>query len=272
MAHPPPLPAAACPAAAGLLLLLLLLLLSPLAAAGRAATDPAATDSAAPDPCPPLLASRPLPAAPAAAPAPQPAAPEQPIEPAAGDYRHRLNPSPHGWVHRSHWCIWLQPAAGEGASAPWDERWHQAVRAALAQWQELLPITLVTAPERAQVHLYRRRPPLRSTAGGMRASHGRAELSLRQVQRPREEKLHWQPEPLVEVMISPGQHQRAIQATALHELGHAFGLWGHSDQAGDAMAAVPGAMPVLTLSPRDRATLRWLRDQPSLFKLEAASP
>lgn len=266
MAHSKPLAAAGFLAAAGSLLLL-----NPLAAASNSASN-SATDPAAPDPCPELLASRALPAAPVAAPGPQPAAPEQPMEPAAGDYRHLLKPSPHGWIHRSHWCVWLQPAAGKGASALWDERWLQAVRAALAQWQELLPITLVAEPERAQVHLYRRRPPLRSTAGGMRASHGRAELSLRQVQRPQGEQLHWQLEPLVEVMISPGQHQRAIQATALHELGHAFGLWGHSDQAGDAMAAVPGATPVLTLSPRDRATLNWLQHQPTLFKPEAASP
>ena len=68
----------------------------------------------------------------------------------------------------------------------------------------------------------------------------------------------------MEVLISPGQAPQGIQATALHELGHAFGLWGHSDRAGDAMAAQPGAKPVLELSPRDRATLRWLQGQPGL--------
>jgi predicted Zn-dependent protease len=65
----------------------------------------------------------------------------------------------------------------------------------------------------------------------------------------------------VEVLISPGQRAAASQATALHELGHAFGLWGHSDQPGDALTAVPGAEPVLRPSPRDRATLLWLRSR-----------
>jgi predicted Zn-dependent protease len=68
----------------------------------------------------------------------------------------------------------------------------------------------------------------------------------------------------VTVLISPGQAPLAIQATALHELGHAFGLWGHSDQAGDAMAVKPGPTPILDLSERDQRTLRWLQQQPGL--------
>jgi predicted Zn-dependent protease len=114
----------------------------------------------------------------------------------------------------------------------------------------------VNQPERAQVRILRRRPPLR----GGRASHGRAELRLAVVQRQEQRQL----EPQVLVQISPGQRSSAIQATALHELGHAFGLWGHSDSPGDAMAAVPGPTPVLELSPRDRATFLWLQQQPGL--------
>ena len=74
------------------------------------------------------------------------------------------------------------------------------------------------------------------------------------------------------MLISPGQRQLAIQATALHELGHAFGLWGHSDDPADALAAMPGSQPVVALTARDRATLRWLQAQPSRFGQPLPAP
>jgi len=152
--------------------------------------------------------------------------------------------------------VWVEPVADPDPTGIWERRWHGAVLAALTTWGRQLPITRVDDPARAQVLVQRRRPPLQHN----RASHGRALLQLVEVQRGGP----WQLEPRVEVLISPGQGPAAIEATALHELGHAFGLWGHSDQAGDAMAAQPGSRPVLELSPRDRATLRWLQQQPGL--------
>lgn len=186
-----------------------------------------------------------------AAAAPAPVGGESP------DYRHRLSPTPLGWPTRPHWCVWVEPASGDGPAARWDRAWLQSVEAALASWGELVPITRVTSPEQAQVRILRRRPPLR----GGRASHGRAELALVLVQR---EQRQPELEPQVQVSLSPGQRPAALQATALHELGHAFGLWGHSDDRRDAMAAVPGPVPVQQLSPRDRATFQWLQLQPGL--------
>lgn len=175
---------------------------------------------------------------------------------ASGDYRHRLRPTPAGWPIRPTWCVWIEPSEAEGPGALWQQRWQRATLAALASWQQLLPIRLVSDPAAAQVLIQRRRPPLRNS----RASHGRAQLQLLLVQRQQ----RWQLEPRVQVLLSPGQAERAMQATALHELGHAFGLWGHSEQPGDAMAVSPGAQPVLELSHRDRATLQWLQQQQGL--------
>lgn len=224
--------------------------------AGMALGQPAQAD-----PCPPLQGQRAIPLPSPGGPVPQAIAPAQgPTNP--GDYRHQLRPTPLGWPRLDHWCVWIEPGAHEGPAALWDGRWRQAVDGALESWAKLLPITVVTDAERAQVRLLRRRPPRQNG----RASHGRAELSLVEVKRgqPGEAVGSWRLEPLVVVQLSPGQGVAAMQATALHELGHAFGLWGHSDRPGDALGAIPGSRPVLELSPRDRATLRWLQAQPGL--------
>ena len=66
-------------------------------------------------------------------------------------------------------------------------------------------------------------------------------------------------------MVSPELRADAIQATALHELGHAFGLWGHSSDPTDALAVSQGQSPVLVPSERDRLTLAWVMQQSTRF-------
>lgn len=230
----------------------------PLAAAGADPSDPCPAEqarrAAAPPNTPPPNTTP-----------PNPTPPPDPLGPGPGpttDYRERLQAGPYGWVHRPHWCVWVEPADSTGTATAVEQRWRAAVEAALVPWQGVVPLTLVSEPERAQVRVRRQRPPLRREANGrQRASHGRALLEVGEVQR----RGQWQLEPQVVVLISPGQRQAAIQATALHELGHAFGLWGHSDNPADAMAAQPGPLPILQLSARDRASLGWLLRQPSRF-------
>jgi len=234
------------------------------------AAQPEPTDAGSP--CPRQQAVRP------AAPPPAPLAPGAPAgeSPAPGpsadgaaapgviaaDYRQAIRFTPWGPPLLSHWCVWIEPANGTGPQAWLESRWLTAVEQALASWTALLPITRVDEPERAHLQLLRRRPPRRTDASGrLRASHGRAELTVLEVQRQG----GWRLEPSLRVLISPDQRQEAIQATALHELGHGFGLWGHSPDPGDAMAAVPGGRPVLQPTARDRATLDWLRRQPTPF-------
>ena len=159
-----------------------------------------------------------------------------------------------------HWCVWVQPAAATPVNR-WDQRWLDQVSSALTTWGALVPLTLVDNPDQANVLIHRQRPARRQVAGVWRASNGRTQLQVVDVQREGRRRL----EPLVKVMVSPGLRAEALQATALHELGHAFGLWGHSSVPTDVLAISQGERPVLVPSQRDRLTLAWVMQQTTRF-------
>ena len=159
-----------------------------------------------------------------------------------------------------HWCVWVQPAAATPANR-WDQRWLDQVSSALTTWRALVPLTLVDNLDQANVLIHRQRPARRQVAGVWRASNGRTQLQVVDVQRQGRRRL----EPLVKVMVSPGLRAEALQATALHELGHAFGLWGHSSVPTDVLAISQGERPVLVPSQRDRLTLAWVMQQTTRF-------
>ncbi|WP_114988337.1 peptidase [Synechococcus sp. N19] len=159
-----------------------------------------------------------------------------------------------------HWCVWVQPAAATPVNR-WDQRWLDQLSSALTTWGALVPLTLVDNPDQANVLIHRQRPARRQVAGVWRASNGRAQLQVVNVQRQGRRRL----EPLVKVMVSPGLRAEALQATALHELGHAFGLWGHSSVPTDVLAISQGERPVLVPSQRDRLTLAWVMQQTTRF-------
>lgn len=204
----------------------------------------------APDLCPPVQSVRVVEAAPL----------ERTAAAEAPGYVGSLATTPLGWPSLPHWCVWVEPPA-RGEPDRWEQRWITSVDAALDRWSALVPLQRVQDPERAQVLLERRKPPLRAVGRGWRASNGRSQLQLLEVRR----RDVWRFEPQVTVLVSPHLRGEVQQATALHELGHAFGLWGHSPEPTDAMAVHQGQRPVLELSERDRLTLRWVRDQPNDF-------
>ena len=176
-------------------------------------------------------------------------------------YSPRLATTIFGLPSLKHWCVWVDP--NPEPVDRWSLRWRRGVDSALRQWSQLLPLTLVQNPDRAQIRVRRQRPRRRRTSTGWRASNGRSILQLVELTRNGQRRR----EPLVEVLVSPELRAQALEATALHELGHAFGLWGHSDQSSDALAVHQGAKPVLEPTLRDKQTLQWVRQQSNRFGL-----
>ena len=158
------------------------------------------------------------------------------------------------------WCVWLEPADHQPPDR-WEERWTMAIEASLLVWEEVLPITRVMSPAQAHIQIFQRRPPRRRIGSQWRASNGRSRLQVVEVQR----RGQWRLEPRVDVLVSPELRASVIEATAIHELGHAFGLWGHSPQPNDVMAVHQNQKPVVKLSQRDRVTLNWLYQRATGF-------
>ena len=204
----------------------------------------------APDHCPPVQSVRVVEASPL----------QRAERPGLPGYASSLATTSLGWPSLPHWCVWVQPSSS-AVPDRWEQRWSTAVQGALDQWSGVVPLQRVDTADRAHVLLQRRKPPLKSVGGRWRASNGRSLLQLLQVRRQQT----WRFEPQVTVLVSPHLRAAVLQSTALHELGHAFGLWGHSPDPTDVMAVHQGQQPVLALSAQDRVTLRWLRQQPNDF-------
>lgn len=207
----------------------------------------------------------------------------------AGDYFDQIETLPVGYLVWSRFpvTVYVQPSAPTELASPFtaqrSQAWMKAVTQAVQEWDRYLPLALVTQADEADIVVLRSPPPLQfevSSPSKQAGVSGQPERSARptlQLGRVRSAVTSYKvyvkgalkdatSKPTLAhrctIQLRSDQAPEYLQAAARHELGHALGLWGHSQAQTDVMYFSQVRQPP-PLSPRDLNTLKRVYEQPT---------
>ncbi len=173
----------------------------------------------------------------------------------SGDYFDQVAKTRVGYLIWSKFPIQVYIQPPTTANHPQDQAWVNTVIETVEEWNVYLPLVVVDKPEVADITITRQVPPLQFTRGDHpRARSAQTTYKLYENNR----KLYHK----CTILLSPSQTGVYLQAASRHELGHALGIWGHSDLPTDALyfSQVSNPPPI---SPRDVNTLKRVYQQPT---------
>jgi predicted Zn-dependent protease len=172
------------------------------------------------------------------------------------DYADQLDTTPIGALIWTEFPVTVAIDLA-GSTAPREAVWLGAVRDAIADWNQFLPIVETTDLTTANITIRRASVPIRRDKTGklqrIRLAETRFAFFTDATQRLRHR---------MTIGLSPNQADAALKSGATHELGHALGLWGHSDRATDVMYFSQVGQPA-GISDRDWRTLKRVYAQPT---------
>jgi predicted Zn-dependent protease len=183
----------------------------------------------------------------------------------AGHYSDQINPTDVGALIWSEFPVRIY-IESPSLNVPKAEAWRLAVLQAIDEWTIYLPLTIVPEVDEADIVIKQAAPPLRlapqrgtakRSIERARSAETRYDLFIHQTDNAPNVLTHRHT-----IFLSPTQAGAYVQSAARHELGHALGIWGHSQQPTDVMffsqVQTPG-----TISARDVNTLKWVYAQPT---------
>lgn len=187
----------------------------------------------------------------------------------AGDYFDQIQPVSIGYLIWSRFPVTVyveplksgeQPDSFGGARS---QTWINAVTTAIREWNQYLPLQQVSQPGTADIQVWRSAPPLQferdrpnapPRLGRVRAAETRFQLYSTPPAKILSHRFT--------ILLRPDQAPQYTLATARHELGHAIGIWGHSQQPSDVLYFSQVGQPPL-ISARDINTLKRIYQQPT---------
>ena len=190
----------------------------------------------------------------------------------ADHYFNQVTPSPAGYLLWTRFPVTvsiekpvnLTPASAEAERY---QRWRLSIEQAITDWQVFFPISLVPFSDSglADIQLFYREPPLARqvdpNTGLVRFGRARTAQTRYSFYRSTDETPPRLRHRMV-IEIKPGLGEASLIATARHELGHALGIWGHSDNPLDSLYPSQ-TLDTLPLSQRDLKTLLLIYQQPT---------